>query len=88
METHRSVVWWALIRAPLLLSLCPLLLGSGHEASLGGMADDDDVAEDWEDVDTEVRKLLTKECLSCHGLKILIIVYAVFLSDISTDFTL
>ena len=24
------------------------------------MADDDDVAEDWEDVDTEVRKWLTK----------------------------
>ena len=42
------------------MSLCPLLLGSGHEASLGVMADDDDVAEDWEDVDTEVRKWLTK----------------------------
>jgi hypothetical protein len=25
------------------------------------MADEDDVAEDWEDVDTEVRKLLAKK---------------------------
>lgn len=64
------VVWWALIRAladP--LCLCVLCcLGSGHEASLGVMADEDDVAEDWEDVDTEVRKALTENLVKMSHL--------------------
>ena len=76
-EVRRSTwTWWASIgNAP----VC-CLVGSNQSATGlvsssvsfatrlwargGGMADDDDVAEDWEDVDTEVQKLLTRECLN------------------------
>ena len=60
-----SVVGWALlgigVRLSSLLSVCVL---ASFERALGtivlpgDMADDDDVAEDWEDADTEVWQYL------------------------------
>ena len=46
---------------------CATRLGA-RGISWSYMADDDDVAEDWEDVDTEVGKLLTKNLVQMSQL--------------------